>query len=324
MSISTQEQLKKLNTLYSEGHEFYYETSSTLGLSGSTLMILYGLCHIKRPCTQKDLCEEFYLKKQTLHSALNKLIKAGNIKLESMPDNSRRKLIVLTEKGKALCKKTTIPFLQAELKAFERLSEKERKKLLELTQKHTSFIREEAHKLLKNNMEVKMIIRQENKNDFNEVYLLVKSAFETAEHCDGNEQDLVNSLRNSDASIPELSLVAEIEGKLVGHIMFTEAKVAENIVLVLAPLSVLPENQKQGIGTALMKKAHKIARELGYQYSLVLGSEKYYPRVGYTPAEGFGIEVPEGIASANFMAMKLQPNAVSISGKVTYAKEFGI
>lgn len=324
MPISTQEQLKQLNTLYSEGHEFYYETSSALGLSGRTLMILYGLSHIERPCTQKELCETFYLKKQTLHSALNKLIESEDIKLEPMPNNSRRKLIILTEKGKALCKKTAIPFLQAELRAFERLSKEERKKLLELTQKHTSFIREEAHKLLKNNMEVKMIIRQENEKDFNEVFSLVKSAFETAEHCDGNEQDLANSLRNSDAFVPELSLIAEIEEKLVGHIMFTEAKVGEDVVLVLAPLSVFPENQKQGIGTALMKEAHKIARELGYQYSLVLGSEKYYPRVGYTPAEDFGIEVPEGIPSANFMAMKLQPNAVSISGKVTYAKEFGI
>lgn len=169
-----------------------------------------------------------------------------------------------------------------------------------------------------------MIIRQEIKNDYKKVYSLVKSAFETAEHSDGNEQDLVNALRNSDAFVPELSLVAEIDGKLVGHIMFTEAKAGENIVLVLAPLSVLPENQKQGIGKALIKKAHKIAKELGYNYSLVLGSEKYYSRLGYTPAEKFGIEVPEGIPSANFMAMKLQENVVPISGKVIYAKEFGI
>lgn len=173
-------------------------------------------------------------------------------------------------------------------------------------------------------MEKEMIIRQENKSDFTEVYSLIKSAFETAEHSDGNEQDLVNALRESESFVPELSLVAEIEGKLVGHIMFTEAKVGEDIVLVLAPLAVRPENQKQGIGTALMKKAHNIARESGYQYSLVLGSEKYYPRAGYIPAEEFGIEVPQGIPSVNFMALKLAENAVSISGKVTYAKEFGI
>lgn len=263
-------------------------------------------------------------KKQTLHSALNKLIETGYVKLEPTSENSRRKLIILTEKGKALCKKIVLPFSHAELKAFERLSQKERTTLLELTKKPTRFIREEAHTLFKNNMKTKMIIRQENKNDFNEVYSLIKSAFEKAEHSDGNEQDLANSLRKSDSFIPKLSLVAEIEGKLAGHIMFTEAKVGNDIVLVLAPLSVLPEKQKQGIGTALIKEAHKIARELGYQYSLVLGSEKYYPREGYTPAEEFGIEVPNGIPSANFMAIKLQQNAHPINGKVTYAKEFGI
>lgn len=61
-----------------------------------------------------------------------------------------------------------------------------------------------------------------------------------------------------------------------------------------------------------------------YLYSLVLGSEKYYPRVGYAPAEKFGIEVPEGIPSVNFMAVKLTENAHPIKGTVTYAKEFGI
>lgn len=60
--------------------------------------------------------------------------------------------------------------------------------------------------------------------------------------------------------MPELSLVAEIEGKLAGHIMFTEAKVKEDMVLVLAPLSILPEYQKQGIGTTLMKEANKLQK----------------------------------------------------------------
>lgn len=73
-----------------------------------------------------------------------------------------------------------------------------------------------------------------------------------------------------------------------------------------------------------MYEGHKIAMVLGYQYSLVLGSGKYYPRVGYIPAIEFGIEVPEGIPSENFMAIKFQKNAPSISGAVVYAKEFGI
>ena len=56
-------------------------------------------------------------------------------------------------------------------------------------------------------------IRQENKNDYEEIYNVVKTAFETAEHSDGNEQDLVVALRNSDSFIPELSLVAIKDNK---------------------------------------------------------------------------------------------------------------
>lgn len=169
-----------------------------------------------------------------------------------------------------------------------------------------------------------MLIRQETLNDYKEVYELITEAFATAEHADGNEQDLVAALRKGNAFIPELSLVAEVDNKLAGHILFTKAKVNNDIVLVLAPLSIKPQYQKQGIGTALIAEGHKIAKELGYQYSLVLGSAAYYPKVGYIPAEQIGIEVPEDIPTENFMAIKLQDDAKPISGAVAYAKEFGI
>lgn len=81
-----------------------------------------------------------------------------------------------------------------------------------------------------------MIIRQEEQKDYEDVYALVKAAFESAEHADGNEQDLVTALRKGSAYLPELSLVAEINGKLVGHIMFTKVKVGESVQLALAPL----------------------------------------------------------------------------------------
>ncbi len=169
-----------------------------------------------------------------------------------------------------------------------------------------------------------MLIRQATPSDYDEIYNLITNAFMTAEHADGNEQDLVVALRKGEAFIPELSLVAEVDKEFVGHILFTRAKVGLDDVLVLAPLSVKPEHQRKGIGTALINKGHQIAKEMGYQYSLVLGSELYYPRVGYVPAECFGIEVPEGVPSENFMAIKLQENAKPIHGEVTYAEEFGL
>lgn len=169
-----------------------------------------------------------------------------------------------------------------------------------------------------------MNIRQETINDQQAVYALVSEAFATAEHADGNEQDIVNALRKGDAFIPELSLVAEMDGQLVGHILFTRAKVNQDEVLVLAPLSVKPEYQRQGVGKALIAEGHRIAKQLGYAYSLVLGSETYYPQMGYLPAQQLGIEVPEGIPQENFMAIQLQENAKSICGAVTYPEEFGM
>lgn len=169
-----------------------------------------------------------------------------------------------------------------------------------------------------------MIIRKEKPEDYDKVYSVVKSAFSNAEHADGNEQDLVNELRKSDAFIPELSLVAEMNGIIAGHIMFTKASVGESTVLVLAPLSVLPEYQRQGIGMALMQEGHRAAGKMGYTYSVVLGSERYYPKAGYLPAEKFGIRPPLEVPSENFMAYRLKTGVPDICGMLKYAEEFGI
>lgn len=142
MSESVHEQLMQLNRLYKEGNEIYYEIAAKLGISSSALMILYGLCHAGRPCTQKELCDTWYLKKQTLHSALNHLLKSGDICAYPSPENSRIKLLMLTEKGQALCEKSAIPFLKTEEQAFTQLTPEERSTLLELTRKHTRYIRE--------------------------------------------------------------------------------------------------------------------------------------------------------------------------------------
>ena len=167
-------------------------------------------------------------------------------------------------------------------------------------------------------------IRQESQKDYEEVYMAVKTAFETAEHSDGNEQDLVVALRNSDSFIPELSLVAVKEDKIVGYILFTKIKIENHEEIALAPLAVLPEYQKQGIGSMLIEQGHKIAKQLGYHYSIVLGSENYYPKFGYIPAIQYGIQAPFDVADENFMAIKLNATDTEIEGVVQYAKEFGI
>lgn len=169
-----------------------------------------------------------------------------------------------------------------------------------------------------------MRIRKEETADYEAVYSVVKRAFAEADRADGNEQDLVTALRNSAAFIPELSLVAETDRKIVGHILFTKANVGDTVVLALAPLSVLPEYQGQGVGTALIREGHRIAKALGYGYSIVLGNPKFYARAGYLSADRYGIKPPFDVPNENFMAYKLNENAPNIHGFIQYAKEFGI
>ncbi len=167
-----------------------------------------------------------------------------------------------------------------------------------------------------------MIIRQEEIKDYEAVISLVKTAFESAEHTDGNEFNLVKKLRTSDGFIKELSLVAEENGETIGHIIFTKAKIGNTNGLALAPLSVSPNAQKKGVGTALTKRGHEIAKELGFDIIVVLGSEKYYPRVGYKPASAFGITAPFEVPDENFMAISLNGNDEKVNGTVEYVKEF--
>ena len=167
-------------------------------------------------------------------------------------------------------------------------------------------------------------IRKESKKDYEEVYYLLKRAFEIAEHSDGNEQDLVVALRKSKNFIPELSLVAIKDKKIVGYILFTKIKIGKYEELALAPLAVLPEYQKQGIGKKLIEKGHEIAKKIGYHFSIVLGSKDYYTKSGYVPAIKYGIIAPFEVASENFMAIKLNDFDKEIKGIVEYAKEFNL
>ncbi len=167
-----------------------------------------------------------------------------------------------------------------------------------------------------------MYIREETVKDFDSIHRMIQESFATAEHADGDEQELVVRLRGSQAYVPKLALVAEMEGEIVGHVLFTEIKIGGSTQLALAPLAVRNINQKQGIGGALILAGHKIAKDMGYNYCVVLGSDQYYPKFGYKPAAQFGISAPFPVPEQHFMAIDLQGNSPKIEGVVEYAKEF--
>jgi len=172
-----------------------------------------------------------------------------------------------------------------------------------------------------------VIIRQENPADYPIVFDLIKESFKNEEHTDHQEHFLVERLRSSDDFVPELSLVAEIDGEVVGYILLTKVKIIGKEVfesLAMAPVAVLPEYQNQGIGGKLIVAAHNKGKELGFESVIVLGHEGYYPKFGYKPADRFGIRPPFDVPSENFMAIELVDGALEdVEGVVKYAEEFG-
>ncbi|MDG3141797.1 N-acetyltransferase [Streptococcus suis] len=160
--------------------------------------------------------------------------------------------------------------------------------------------------------------------DYKNIAEVVKEAFEFAEHSDGNEHLLVEKLKDSSAFVPSLSLVACDDKKIIGHIMFTEGNVEKEVVLILAPLSVLPSYQRKGVGKSLIRQAHRLASDLGYNYSIVLGDPQYYKKLGYIAAKTFDIFPPAGIEEQFLLACTLSDGAPKVSGVLNYPKEFNI
>lgn len=168
-----------------------------------------------------------------------------------------------------------------------------------------------------------VIIRQEHESDYNQVFEVVKMAFKNEKYSDKDEHNLVERLRKSESFVPELSLVAEIDGKVAGHILFTDITIGGKIALALAPVSVSPDYQGLGIGSKLIKAGHEVARTLGYKAIVLLGHEGYYPRFGYVKASLYGIEAPFDVPDENFMVLELKENSLKeFNGVVEYASEF--
>jgi predicted N-acetyltransferase YhbS len=173
-----------------------------------------------------------------------------------------------------------------------------------------------------------MIIRQETEKDYSLTEQVVEEAFKEAEHASHDEHLFVHRIRESDAFIPELSLVAEIEDKIVGHILFSKMMITghcECESLALAPVAVLPEYQRRGIGGKLIREGLRKAEELGYESVIVVGHKDYYPRFGFEKASKWGVQAPFEVPDEVFMAIELKKDALQgKSGVIRFAKEFGI
>jgi putative acetyltransferase len=164
-----------------------------------------------------------------------------------------------------------------------------------------------------------MLIRAEKAGDRDAVYAVNVSAFETP-----SEAKLVDTLREQ--AQPVVSLVAEDNGEVIGHIMFSPVSLSgyPNLkVMGLAPMAVAPRQQRRGIGSALVRAALDQCRQLGFAAVVVLGHPEYYPRFGFSTASQFGIDCEYDVPDEVFMALELEPDALSgKTGRVKYHAAF--
>ncbi len=139
---------------------------------------------------------------------------------------------------------------------------------------------------------------------------------------------LVDDLLNDETAMPILSLVAAKNNKLIGHILYTKAVVTQTERLIsaqiLAPLAILPEEQKKGIGEELINEGLRLLKESGTELVFVLGHPTYYPRCGFIPAGEQGFEAPYPIPEEHagaWMIQELNGDALAKnSGKIQCSK----
>ena len=163
------------------------------------------------------------------------------------------------------------------------------------------------------------IVRNEYYDDLEQIRFVNEQAFgQTA------EADLVDRLRDSEQVV--LSLVAEADRKVVGHILFSPVSIkgADIRLAALGPMAVLPVHQRHGIGTLLVREGLEMVQSLGYQAVVVVGHPRFYHRFGFKPAGECGLTLSRrDVPPEAFMALELQPGGLeNAHGTICYADEF--
>jgi putative acetyltransferase len=164
------------------------------------------------------------------------------------------------------------------------------------------------------------LIREERQADVERIHAVNLAAFETT-----TEADLVKALR--ERATPLISLVAEDDANIIGHILFSPVTLADEpglLLMGLAPMAVVPSRQRQGIGSSLVREGLERCRQLNAVAVVVLGHPEFYPRFGFAPASRLSLrseyDVPEGV----FMVHEFRDGALSgRSGTIRYHSAFG-
>ena len=166
-----------------------------------------------------------------------------------------------------------------------------------------------------------MVVRRERRADEAAVAAVTGAAFRTEGGGEPVETALLRSLRASDAWIPALSLVAERDGAVAGHVVCTRGDVDGAPALGLGPISVAPPLQRAGVGSALMHAVLAAAEARDEPLVCLLGDPAYYGRFGFAAAADLGVAAPDPAWGAYFQARALA--AATPRGTFAYAAPFG-
>jgi len=165
-------------------------------------------------------------------------------------------------------------------------------------------------------------IRSETKDDFNIITQINDLAFGGK-----NESEFIINLRNTKYYVAKLSLVALVDDRILGHILFYPITI-ESInntfpTIAFAPMAVHPDYQQKGIGTKLLADGLQRCKDMLFDSVIVLGHSDYYPRFGFKPASRWNISTDFDVPDEVFMALELEKNSLAgKSGKVVYPKEY--
>jgi putative acetyltransferase len=165
-----------------------------------------------------------------------------------------------------------------------------------------------------------MIIREERQGDAERIRGVNLAAFETS-----TEADLVDALRRE--ATPLVSLVAEDDGNVIGHILFSPVTLASEpglTLMALAPMAVVPSRQREGVGSTLAREGLERCRQLEVAAVVVLGHPEYYPRFGFLPAARLCLRSEYEVPEEAFMVRELRDGVLmGLSGTIRYHRVFG-